>query len=175
MKRLALFLLATLCAAGETPEDWFAAYYAHEEKDTQRRIAYVEAHLPGDTTYRKLCEQSLSGQMPLFRYLLRYYLMNDPDRLVWDEHGPFLQVMPCNCGAENSVDSETFRALFPAYSKASCAWDEIDPELRRRYADLWIEMSKDGKLRQTNETEMAELKARFEKLKATFKRQKEAS
>lgn len=36
-------------------------------------------------------------------------------------------------------------------------------------------MSKDGKLRQTNETEMAELKARFEKLKATFKRQKEAS
>ena len=164
-----------MCAIAETPEEWFDDYAAHIEKIEQRQIAFVESRLHGDTTYRKLTEQSHSGQMPMLRYLLRYYLMKDPDQLVWDRYGPFMQVMPCECGEEGSIDSAAFRVLFPPYARASSAWDDIDSKLQQKYSNLKFTMYKDKDLTEAEVAELSDLRVRFERLKAAFKKRKEAN
>ena len=164
MKFLIIFFFAAVAGLAETPDEWFDSFYARSERLMRKRIEYIEANLPGDTTYRKLSEESLDGQMPLLRYLLKYYLAKDPGMLIWDKYGPFLQVLPCNCGKEGSIDSVEFRVLFPSYSKASSAWDEIDYQLRDKYEKLRQSMSLTEKERQEDEAELAALKERFLRL-----------
>lgn len=100
------------------------------------------------------------------RYLLKYYLVHDPAKLTWkDGRGPFLQVLPCNCGREGSIDTDEFRQLFPAYSKASSAWEELDWKQKQTYDALQVSRPRDEEERKADDAEMADLKARFLRLK----------
>jgi len=169
MKTILFLILSAVCAFAESPDSWYAAYSARERRGIEARVKYVEAQLPDDTQYRKLSELVISGQFPMERYLLKYYLAHNPDRLIWDQHGPFLQVYPCNCGKENSIDSDEFRRLFPAFSLSSSSWDELDLSVQRRYTAIVKSIPESAQEREEAHKELLDLKERFEKLKSANK------
>lgn len=163
------FLLVFLgCAGslfGETPKQWLSDFQKIQAAGRSEAINDVEQKLPGDTTFREIWGESVKDQTPMLLYLLEYYLAKDPERLQWNKGFWESQVRPCNCGKENAIDTEAFRRLLPAFTKAGNAWETLDPKIRERYEKVQEErvIPEDKMKRHAQEWE--NLRVRFESLK----------